>query len=240
MIRFYKIVAKKYNLSIITSIHQPNHELLMMYDSLCVLAKGGVTVFSGRPQDLRTHLNDCDISLSETQLPIEVLLKIGANDYTDPTVIALSEKTNQDLKVYEERLPQELKHFPNGIPIRSKTLSFEELWHLLHRMITFTIRYNWFQLLIQYSLFLMTASFLLLYLDFDLEKGSGCEPKVSNICVLSLDDFRYLGYTIAYVFCGVLVPSLLIVSNSCLSFYALLKIFDKEFRNRKHFLNSFR
>ena len=68
----------------------------MIYDSLFVLAKEGVYVFSGRPQNLRKHLNECHIVCNQNQIPIEVLMKIGGKGYSDESVVKLSNKTSQD------------------------------------------------------------------------------------------------------------------------------------------------
>ncbi|CAG2112213.1 unnamed protein product [Medioppia subpectinata] len=44
MIKCFKKLSQRHSLTIITSIHQPNLEILMLFDSLYVLAKGGLTV----------------------------------------------------------------------------------------------------------------------------------------------------------------------------------------------------
>ncbi len=48
----------------------------MMFDSLYVLSKGGYCVYNGKPEDLRNFLLNSKISITETQVPIEVLLKV--------------------------------------------------------------------------------------------------------------------------------------------------------------------
>jgi len=70
-------------MSILTSIHQPSNDLFMMFDNIYVLAKGGVCVYSGPPQHLKTHLNQCNVECNEFQVPIELILKVcseGTND----------------------------------------------------------------------------------------------------------------------------------------------------------------
>ncbi|CAG2101733.1 unnamed protein product [Medioppia subpectinata] len=79
MIKCFKKLSQKHRLTIITSIHQPNLEILMLFDSLYVLAKGGLTVYSGPPKHLSLHLQQCNIAYSSEQIPIEVLMKIAAN-----------------------------------------------------------------------------------------------------------------------------------------------------------------
>ncbi|CAG2106150.1 unnamed protein product [Medioppia subpectinata] len=130
MIQCFKRLSQRHNLSIITSIHQPNLEIIMLYDMLYILAKGGLTVYSGRPQSLRTFLTNCHIVLQENQIPIEVLMKICANGVNDRTVTELSNKTNEDMSEYISRLDRELKYYANGIPIETKVFSTQEFQDL--------------------------------------------------------------------------------------------------------------
>ena len=133
MIKCFKGVAKAHNLSIITSIHQPNLEILMLFDILYVLAKGGTTVYSGRPEHLRRHMSDCDISIRENQIPIEVLMVLGANGSDDQKNIEMSDKTSEDLRRFDKRLLNETKLYSNGIPLKSKAFSWPQVWYLLMR-----------------------------------------------------------------------------------------------------------
>lgn len=71
-------VVRMHKLAIVTSIHQPNLDILLMFDQLYVLAKGGRCVFNGLPNLLRDHLNKCGIECSDAQIPIEILLKVSS------------------------------------------------------------------------------------------------------------------------------------------------------------------
>ena len=229
-------MAKKYNLSIITSIHQPNLEILMTFDLLYVLAKGGLCIYSGRPQDLKQHLSICGVTCNEFQIPIEILLKIGAAGCNDRTVITLFEKTNDELNQYNERLSQELKHCPNGIPVRTKSVSFIEMWYLLVRNIIFMVRYNWFQLFLQYMMYLGAGSYFLLHFDFDLDKSTSCELKVSESCFVSLEsleDKRIPQSCAIFLVDTFTLVLVLVIFTSSLSFSLNLKIIEKEFKNCK-------
>jgi ABC-type multidrug transport system ATPase subunit len=70
-----KQLSRKHSIAIVASIHQPNSLLMSMFDQLYVLSKGKC-VFSGRPNQLRAHLQTCGINVEEENMPIEVLLKI--------------------------------------------------------------------------------------------------------------------------------------------------------------------
>ena len=73
-----KNLAKKYDLAIVTSIHQPNSDILMMFDKLYVLSKGGMCVFHGKTNQLQSHLQNCQIDCQEWQVPIEQLIKVAS------------------------------------------------------------------------------------------------------------------------------------------------------------------
>ena len=67
------------------------------------------------PQHLRQHMNDCHITLRDNQIPIEVLLKVGANGYNDNSVIELLGKATEDMSErYEQNMRNEVKLFPNS------------------------------------------------------------------------------------------------------------------------------
>jgi hypothetical protein len=67
-----------------------------MFDKLYVLAKGGICVYSGSPQDLKIFLNKCNIKLCENQFPIEVLLRIASNEREDKNIRLLANKTLEE------------------------------------------------------------------------------------------------------------------------------------------------
>ena len=73
-----KNLAKKYDLAIVTSIHQPNSDILMMFDKLYVLSFGGFCVFDGKTNQLQSHLQECQIDCQEWQVPIEQLIKVAS------------------------------------------------------------------------------------------------------------------------------------------------------------------
>ena len=60
-------LSKTNKIAIITSIHQPNNDIMLMFDQIYVMAKGGICVFAGRPLHLRNHLNECQIMCSSFQ-----------------------------------------------------------------------------------------------------------------------------------------------------------------------------
>ena len=71
-----KNLAIKYNIAIVTSIHQPNSDMIMLFDKLYILSKGGRCVFDGETNQLKSHIQKCKINCQEDQVPIEQLIKV--------------------------------------------------------------------------------------------------------------------------------------------------------------------
>src|ERR1700728_2917887 len=115
-------------MSVIVSIHQPNSDLMQMFDTIYVLAKGGVCLYSGLPLNLRQHLNECHIDCNQNQVPIEVLLRISSEHKNNEFYQKLFLKQNEnsiDTKMYEH---MRLVYGKQNI---SKRFSFKDTYNLL-------------------------------------------------------------------------------------------------------------
>ena len=76
-----KNLVMKYNMAIVTSIHQPNSDIIMLFDKLYVLSKRGFCVFDGETNQLLCHLQKCQIDCQEWQVPIEELIKVASQTH---------------------------------------------------------------------------------------------------------------------------------------------------------------
>ena len=103
-----KLITQKHRISFIVSIHQPNVEVLDLFDNLYVLSKGGVNVYSGPPQSLLEYMTDCHIDCNEDMIPIEALLKVCANDCNHPSIIDMQRMTQKVLPNLEQRVSREM------------------------------------------------------------------------------------------------------------------------------------
>jgi hypothetical protein len=211
----------------------------MLFNNIYVLAKGGVTIFYGCPQILRQHLIDCDINLSEHQIPIEILMKIGANGCMDETVIRLSNKTNENLKCFEKRIEKELKLFPNGIPFHIKRFSFKELNQLFKRSVVYNFKHNWIIITALISAYIGFSYFMRLVFDFDIERPEGCIDINTTIgCIITkqqLEDSKLLQYNLNYLFVGLSVPLFLTLLSIPFIIGPEIKLVVNENKNCMHF-----
>ena len=237
MVQCFRSIAQKHNLTIIISIHQPTLETLMNFDQLYVLAKGGVCMYSGRPQHLRQHMTECQITIRENQIPIEVLLKVGANGYNDQSVIQLAEKATKVMTERDEKnVMNDLKLFPNGIPIRSKRVSLAEMWYLFIRVMICIVRRNWLIIAFQFVMGLLGLGYFIIIADFDYENHFGCVPKVADSCPKNeqiIKDNKIIMYNLKFMMLTFIFFMCLTLCMISILFAKELDVFMKEYRNCK-------
>ncbi|XP_054157346.1 uncharacterized protein LOC128955701 [Oppia nitens] len=232
-----KNMSRKHNISIITSIHQPNSDVLMMFDKLYVLANGGVCVYSGRPQLLKQHLNACDVQCSDIQVPIELLLKHACNGYEDQTVAKMMARTESDKQVLSNRCRTETLLAADGIVTKSKRFALIDFWFLLSRIITYTYRYNWKLILMKIVATLVFGYSLTLFFPKNIGQPTGCVnfqydyPNTCDKSVQKLEEESLLSQNISYNFLVILLITFVQIVVTTMTFTSDVKIFLNEHRN---------
>ncbi|OTF83516.1 hypothetical protein BLA29_002117 [Euroglyphus maynei] len=179
-------LSRLHNLCIITSIHQPNTEVLMNFDDVYVLAKGGVCVYSGHPNEIRQHLTQYSANndvQKNSSFPIEELIKYSCLDYTDFQVKNLVQATKT--KIFDEKrnnINEETQLVLDGIPNNRVRFSIRSIWILILRYFYFIRGFQWIHL----SIFP-----LCLFLD-GLVMGLIFDPKIAlpTGCINLEDDFN--------------------------------------------------
>ena len=127
-------MTRKHNISIIVSIHQPNVEILDVFDNLYVLSKGGVNVYSGPPQSLRQHMNDCHIDCNDNEIPVEKLLKVCANNIEHASIINMRDETKINQQCQLEQVSREMVINKNVQSYSRFKFSPISIWYLTQRM----------------------------------------------------------------------------------------------------------
>ena len=163
VVQCLKELSLKHNISIISTIHQPNSDILQMVDKLYVLAKGGVCVYSGTPEYLPIHLRECDIICNAYQVPIEHLVTIASKGIEDKPVYRLREKTDRDFSEINENIINETKL--KRINAKNKNFSLKDINILLKRALTQIYFYEWKSYLMK--LLLIIAIVFMISIAFD-------------------------------------------------------------------------
>ncbi len=205
-----------------------------MFDMLYVLAKGGICVYSGLPQDLKTFLNKCDINLTENQFPIEVLLKIASNVREDKDIKLLENKTLEEKQIIQQKCKNKTKLSENGIPFKSKNFKFIDMWYLLIRSMTNAYVSQWKLLLTQLLFFIFCPLIIAKTFNEDIGKPDGCFNLTfisSKTCLKQLEDDSLVDQNLKFhAFTSVLVM-LIQICVTTLTFPLEIKIFMNEHQN---------
>lgn len=230
------------NMTIVASIHAPSNEILQYFSQLYVLAKGGVCIYSGPPNELESHLvkNKAHFNNHSEEQPIESLIKIACSDLQSAQLQYLANKTltAENSQIFAH-LPQ-LTHLPYGLPAQTKHFSCTDLYLQICRScrVAFIAQYRLFfgQLFFFIGLTLTFASFF----NQKMVAPSGCYSKDSN-STCENDFFRNLLLTenINYICLNRAVQAYIIMCTSTMLYSSLVKIFRNEHRNRWYSLGVF-
>ncbi|CAG2182910.1 unnamed protein product, partial [Oppiella nova] len=113
VVQVLKQLSRQHEIAIVTSIHQPNNDTLMLFDGVYVLAKGGLCVYSGPPLQVRAYLSAAQFECNEHQVPIEVLLRIASK--SGSSVQRLSHQSMKAKSELRNRCLAEGRLSPNGV-----------------------------------------------------------------------------------------------------------------------------
>jgi hypothetical protein len=207
-----------------------------MFDKLYVLAKGGLCLYSGRPQDLGSYLSECRIFCTESQFPIEVLLKIAYFGESDDQVIQLANKTSEERVNLLNRCENETHLFPDGIPFESKKFKLIDIWYLLLRTMTNTYISQWKSLVTQILFYIIFPLILTKSYNSEIGKPDGCYSFSLNQntnCFKQLDYDSLLDQNTKFQFFTLLLFMFIQLAVTTLTFPTDVKIFLNEHRNSK-------
>ena len=80
VVQCLKRLTENSPITIIASIHVPNNETLDLFNKLYILAKGGVCIYSGGPNQIQSFLEqNLQLTIAKEQPPIEALIKLACN-----------------------------------------------------------------------------------------------------------------------------------------------------------------
>ena len=201
-----------------------------MFDSVYVLAKGGVCLYSGPPQNLRQHLNDCQIKCTQNESPIEKLIKISSYGLSDENTVKLYRNTNEiQSMISKEQMIA--KHLNTSRP---KAFKFIDFWYLFERFLLsyYYINCDYFVkiILIYTSMSLIISQ---LY-SHEISKADGCfrANTTSNMsCFEEEDQKTILSQNQALLMFTSAISIILLSSVIAYGVARSIPIFQSEFEN---------
>lgn len=224
-------------LTIVTSIHSPNDEILNLFHRLYILAKGGVAIYADRPENLRRTLTkQLQVEVPAQHPPIEVILGLACNGTDDNTVSKMSNTTRivQHREVTQRMAYMD--HYPHGLPNIRKSFSLLDFLIMLIRYFKIIFITDVYTSLIQLiaSCFLITS--MVLILNDGMTRPSGCQPLADygNVtCRSMLDSYSLSMQNIHFHGCGQILIGLIVTCTSAIFLAPMMNVFKNEYRNRK-------
>ncbi|XP_054165107.1 ATP-binding cassette sub-family G member 1-like [Oppia nitens] len=200
LLKCLKSFVKTHNIAVIISIHQPNNDLIQMFDNIYVLAKGGDNIYEGSPQQMKHFMIDCQIYFNENKVVIEVMLKISSQGIHSPNAMKLSEKIRQINANKCDKYLKHMKQTPTGIQSIQKSFSFLDFWHIFHRSLNIMFFKQRMKLMRQ--LLVLFLFNMLFALPFSRRIGQviGCLESIGNqTCLDWQTDKKVLAQSVDYL-----------------------------------------
>ena len=232
-----RTLTRNHKMSVIASIHQPNTELLFMFDTVYALARPGICVYSGRPQDLRSHLIECNITCTESEVPIEVMLRVLSSDQNQKHLESLRKRNNELQKCLRDNVGNQDNMVSCRTRISSKLFKLIDFWILLKRMALCFYVSQWKLLVVQFAIIQVIGLNLSTKFDLNKAKTSGCidRDSFSNetclVTAMDLDEDSNIWQTIEYNFSILSFVLFLQLILTTLTFPSDVELFSKEHRN---------
>ena len=173
-----------------TSIHQPNNDLLMLFDSLYVLAKGGICIYNGTPDHLYHNLEQVGIECKEYQAPVEVLMKSASLPSNGREL--LFEQTMKNKTLLEEKCAIEGKLSSYGVPHKSVGFSPRHFLYLIGREMTSLYVSQWKSMIFQFGFVIFGALILVMVFDRHIGEADGCFIRGQSSNRTNLDEELYM------------------------------------------------
>lgn len=242
VINCLKSVSRSHDISIVASIHQPNSDILSMFDHLYVLSIGGKCIFSGPSAKLRRHLLQCGIECTQDQIPIEEILTAATNEVNSEEVNSLVNKTLRDRRKLFENCIKEANLAPEGIPLEIRKFNFTDFWILLSRTSRNLSRTQLKPLITQFVSYMMIILILTNMYNKDIGTPDGCfivENNANTNCTKSaqtLHEESLLEQNILFMFFSFIMLTFLQLVSTALIFSSETKIFFNEHKNGSYYI----
>ncbi|KAH7637519.1 abc transporter-like protein 17 [Dermatophagoides farinae] len=133
-------MSHKHNITIVAAIHQPNTEMLMLFDQVYILARGGVCIFSGPPSQISDHLqqvcND-DNGDGDDKFAVEEMMKYSSLNHLDQQIRTLVQSTNES--ILDDQLLTDTQYILDGPQMNRTRFSLQSIRILIERQFYFYI-----------------------------------------------------------------------------------------------------
>ena len=201
----------------------------MTFDKLYVLAKGGFCVYEGPPKALEFHLSKAEITCSQYQIPIEVLIRICSK--TDGSAQRLSKILLKNKNELRYRCETEGRLSPGGISQKAIAFNLFHFWYILQRTVVSTFKYQWKTIIFQLLFFTLLG----LCIPYLYNRNIGQPDSCLNTTATGTD-INFLGNELLvqnqkFIFLAIICIQFLITAATVLVLSSGFTLFFNEHRN---------
>lgn len=223
------------NMSIVVSIHQPSSTLLNVFDNLYVLAKNGINIYSGSPQELLTIQRQNQEYCEDLESSIELLIKQSSKGLSNTSVRYFYNKELEKKQNISDRCNQEKTLLSDEIWIESKNFKFIDMFYLFERYIVLNYRYYWKLWLIEHLVYVISGFLMINIIVDNIEKPDACSQSSNDLSAIDfkekIQNSLLIELSARYIFYIVLSLVVLVGSTSIISLSIDLQFFFNEHRN---------
>ena len=203
------------------------------------MSKGGVNVYWGRPQSLKKHMSDCLIDCEEKDIRIEILLKICANDFSDPYIDKMRMVTRNVHDTYRNQQAfKEMIVKQKNISNYNVKISLSSIWYLMQRLIIVYYSTLSVILLAVILLYTMMAYINVKFYKYNPSEFRDCRfensTKHCKQLINTMTDSKDVNYELASIFTSSTAPFVLIGLWTSLVLANNIKVFLWEYHNGKY------
>ena len=188
MIICLKNLAQNHSIAILTSIHQPNNDIVNLFDQLYVLTSKGQCIYNDHPSKLKQYLINFQVEILDYQVPIEELIKIASSTDSNKLISDNFEKS----KNLQESWMSDCKLLKNNLFESKKSFNLSDLMIILRRTARNELIGGW-KIQIGFLMFYYITIFGMLYLfPNDIGTDPGCTQERIDLRNISLINQRIL------------------------------------------------
>ena len=116
-----------------------------MFDQLYMLARGGVCIYSGPPQQIKPHLDKMpnDMASSDSTYPIEALINYSCLNHNEKSVQMLVQQTESQWSETERELSADTQLALDGVQRNRRQFSLRSTWILFRRYVAYFRGHLW-------------------------------------------------------------------------------------------------
>lgn len=236
-----KLVLRHQDITIVASVHQPNTELLMMFDQCYVLARDGICIYSGQPGGIRHFItSQIPDAMDNSRFPIEILIKYSCTGNDNIIVQQLAQETQSQINDTNANLLMDTIPFLDGVAFNRNKFHLKSIIILAQRYGIYIIRNQLKEWLIFLLTYICIGLSVICLFDKSISLPDGCmslEDDFLSICVNKTDnkwlEENRIKNNLYYIGVVLLVICLAISMQTLFTFTNELKYFLNEHGNGK-------